>query len=220
MPAAAWGQEATQNDAAEAPSAAALKQARAHFERGELAYRAGQLKQSLEHFQRAYALAPSAELEFDLGHVYERLGEAEAAIGHYRNYLAQPRLEESERQQINKRIANLIALQARQRAPLIESPPPREAMDAEAYAFFQRGTKLFRQAKYDAALIAFTEARRFAKLPELNYNLAVTCERLNRNGEAAKYYRAYLREAEAPKDSEQVEARIRALSSSEAAAAR
>jgi tetratricopeptide (TPR) repeat protein len=218
MPSPGWGQAAS--DAAQAPSAAALKQARAHFERGELAYRAGQLKQSLEHFQRAYALAPSAELEFDLGHVYERLGEAEAAIAHYRNYLQQPRLEESERQQINKRIADLVALQARQRAPLIESPPPREAMDAEAYAFFQRGTKLFRQAKYDAALIAFTEARRFAKLPELNYNLAVTCERLGRNAEAAKHYRAYLREAETPKDSEQVEARIRALSSGEAEAAR
>jgi tetratricopeptide (TPR) repeat protein len=165
-------------------------------------------------------LAPSAELEFDLGHVYERLGEAEAAIAHYRNYLQQPRLEDSERQQINKRIANLLALQARQRAPLIESPPPREVMDAEAYAFFQRGTKLFRQAKYDAALIAFTEARRFAKLPELNYNLAVTCERLGRNSDAATHYRAYLREAEAPKDAEQVEARIRALSSDDAAAAR
>jgi Flp pilus assembly protein TadD len=212
MPAAAWAQAP--------PSAAVLKQARAHFERGELAYRAGQLKQALEHFQRAYALAPSAELEFDLGHVYERLGEAEAAIRHYRKYLQQPRLEDSERQQIDKRIANLVALQARQRAPLIESPPPREAMDAEAYAFFQRGTKLFRQAKYDAALIAFTEARRFAKLPELNYNLAVTCERLGRNAEAAKHYRAYLREAEAPKDSAQVEARIRALSSGQAEAAR
>lgn len=103
-------------------------------------------------------------------------------------------------------------MQARQRASLIEQPPPSEALAAEAQAFFQRGTKLFRQGNYQAALIAFSEARRFAKVPELEYNLAVTCERLNRNPEAVQYYRAYLREARDAKDAAQVEARIRALS--------
>jgi tetratricopeptide (TPR) repeat protein len=205
--------QATASDAASEPalSASSLRQARSHFERGELAYRAGELKQSLEHFKRAYALAPSAELDFDLAHVYERMGEAGDAIRHYRNYLKRPNLPETERQQIDKRIENLAALQARQRAPLIVRPPPREAMAAEARAFFQRGTKLFRQGKYEAALIAFSEARRFAKLPEINYNLAVTCERLGRSADAARYYRAYLREAEAPADGAHVEARIRAL---------
>jgi tetratricopeptide (TPR) repeat protein len=196
---------------AAAPSPDALRQARAHFEKGQLAYRSSQLRQALEQFQRAYELAPSAELDFDLAHVYERMGEAGAAIRHYRNYLKRGQVLDAERQEIDKRISNLIALEARQRAPLIERPPAREALAAEAQAFFQRGTKLFRQAKYDAALIAFTEALRFAKLPELKYNLAVTCERLGRKTEAVQYYRAYLTEAENPKDTEQVEARIRAL---------
>lgn len=188
-----------------------IKQARAHFERGAAAYKSGQLKQAIEHFKRAYQLAPSAELDFDLAHVYERIGEAGEAIDHYRSYAKRAPLADAERSDIERRVQNLIALQARQRAPLIERAPAREALAAEAQAFFQRGTKLYRQGKYEAALIAFTEAQRFAKLPELDYNMAVINERLNRAPEAIEYYRAYLRDADHPSDAERVQARIRAL---------
>jgi tetratricopeptide (TPR) repeat protein len=190
-----------------------LQQAQSEFEQGEAAYRNDQLKPALTHFLRAYELAPSTELEFDLGRIYERLGEADNAITHLRAYLARAELRADERAQIETRIAHLDALRVRQRAPLIAEPPPQSALTAEARAFFERGAKLFRRGRYEAALVAFSAARRFAELPELTYNLAVTSERLERWEDAIAYYRAYLRDVKNAADAEQIEARIRVLAS-------
>ena len=40
---------------------------------------------------------------------------------------------------------------------------------------------------------AFTAAQRFAPLPEIFYNMAVTAERLGSTRDAMDYYREYLR---------------------------
>jgi tetratricopeptide (TPR) repeat protein len=193
------------------PSAAQLAEARERFERGLTAYRMGELKQALADFTRAYELAPSRELEFNLARVYERLGDAEPAIRHYRSYLAGAELDPRERQRIDARIAELTALLERQQAPIKAAPPSRDALTAEARAFFERGLTLFRKRQYEAALAAFGAARKFAPLPELAYNQALTAERLGRSDEAADYYRAYLREAGNPSDAARVQARIKAL---------
>jgi tetratricopeptide (TPR) repeat protein len=188
-----------------------LAEARAHFEQGQAAYRSGQLKQALAHFTRAYELAPSPELDFDLARVYERVGEPASAIAHLRAYVREVELEDADRQQIEARIASLEALRARQRAPLLQTPPTNAALTAEARAFFDRGNKLFKEGSYAAALVAFAAARRFAPLPELTYNLAVTAERLGHASEAVDYYRQYLREAKHPPDEQAVQTRVRAL---------
>jgi tetratricopeptide (TPR) repeat protein len=93
----------------------------------------------------------------------------------------------------------------------LQTPPTSAALTAEARAFFDRGNALFKEGSYAAALAAFSAARRFAPLPELVYNLAVTAERLGHATEAVDYYRQYLREAEHPADEQAVQARIRAL---------
>jgi tetratricopeptide (TPR) repeat protein len=198
---------------ADAVAAASIARARAEFDQGQAAYRAGDLKSALAHFQNAYALVPSAELEFDLGRTYERLGEADRAIKVFRAYLRRPEVGDDERAQIEARIADLIALRARQRAQVIEAPPKRAALTAEARAFFERGAKLFRRGRYEAALAAFSAAQDFAHLPELSYNLALTSERLGRWDDAIAFYRAYLREAKDTPDAAAVEARIRDIAS-------
>jgi tetratricopeptide (TPR) repeat protein len=104
-----------------------------------------------------------------------------------------------------------MELAARQRAQLITAPPSSNALTSEARAFFERGQKLFRDGRYQAALAAFAAARRFAALPELAYNLAVVSERLGRASEAVDYYREYLREAQSSADVDAVQARIRVL---------
>jgi tetratricopeptide (TPR) repeat protein len=191
--------------------AASLEQARASFEQGRAAYRSGQLKAALAHFRRAYQLAPSTELDFDLARIYERVGEPAAAMLHLRAYLSHATLADDERPLIEARIRNLEALQARQQAQLIEAAPTSTALTAEARAFFERGKKLFREGRYEAALAAFAAAQRFSPLPELSYNLAVISERLGRASDAIDYYRAYLRDSKAPADAEAVQARIRTL---------
>jgi tetratricopeptide (TPR) repeat protein len=213
-----------QSAAAATPSAAAgpdqpaqptdpakLERARVLFAQGQAAYRDGRLKQALEHLEQAYELAPSPEIEFDLARIYERVGEPAAAIHHFRAYLRQAKLQDAERQQLEARIATLQALQARQRAQLQEAQPSSEALTTEARVFYERGKKLFGKGRYEGALVAFSAAKRFAALPELTYDLAVTSERLGRTSDAVDYYRAYLREATGAPDRDAVQARIDAL---------
>lgn len=159
---------------------------------------------------RANELSPSPELEFDLGRICERLGEAEAAIRHFERYLQQAQPAAAERSGIEARLRALRAQIERQR-PQALAPPDSAALTAEARAFFERGIKLFQQKQYTAALAAFAAARRFAPLPELSYNLALACEQLGRNAEAVDHYRAYLREAKNAPDAARVQARIKAL---------
>lgn len=197
-----------------------MNEARLRFEHGLAAYREGELKQALADFARAYELAPSPELEFNLARVYERMGEAEPAIRHYRSYLASGALAERERAQIEARIRDLTALQQRQQAQVKAPPPSSDALTAEARAFFERGLTLFRKRQYEAALAAFSAARKFAPLPELAYNMALTSERLGRSAEAVDHYRAYLREAKSAKDAERVQARVKTLLTERAPRAR
>jgi tetratricopeptide (TPR) repeat protein len=189
--------------------------AREHFEQGRAAYRAGRLKQALFELTRAHELAPSPELEFNLARVCERMGLADAAIRHYRGYLAQPDVPAGERAQIEAKIRALNELLERQQAQV--KAPSRDALTAEARAFFERGQSLFRRGQYRAALEAFAAARRFVPLPELDYNLALASERIGRNAEAVDYYRAYLRAAKRPADEARVHSRIKALLASSSA---
>lgn len=218
-PASSGAQAAPASSAATAATSAkraptagdAITRARVHFDQGQAAYRAGRLKEALREFKLAYELAPSAELDFDLARIYERVGEPRAAIERFRAYLRQSELSEREREEIEARIERLAALSARQRAQLLQPPPSSAALTAEARTFFERGQKLFREARYAAALAAFAAARRFAPLPELAYNMALTSEKLGHAADAVDYYREYLRDAKDPTDVDAVQARIRAL---------
>ena len=191
-------------------SKAKLDEARALFVQGQSAYKEGRLMQARRALEQAYKLAPSAELEFDLGRLYERTGEPDAAIAHFHRYLSSG-LDATERAQIETRIQALLALAARQSAQLAELPPSSTALTAEARAFFERGKKLFRRGQYEPALAAFAAAQRFAAVPELTYNLALTSERLGRMSDAVEYYRTYLRESHNPRDAELVQAHIAEL---------
>ena len=139
------------------------------------------------------------------------MGEPEPAIRHYRGYLRGSAVPPGERAQIEERIRALHALHERQQAQVKTPPPPHAALTAEARTFFERGLALFRRGQYRAALEAFAAARRFVPLAELDYNLALTSERLGQAADAADYYRAYLRAAQGAPDTAHVQARIKAL---------
>jgi tetratricopeptide (TPR) repeat protein len=186
--------------------------ARAHFERGHTAYGEGRLKDALVEMQRAYALAPSAELAYDLGRVCERLGEADLAIAYFSTYRDDAdELPASERAALDRRVEALRALQRRQRSPLLQPPPSSDALNAEARVFFMRGIKLFGLGHYAAALAAFEAAHGNDAPPELAYDMAVTAERLGRLSDAIDFYREYLRKSEAAPDAARVQAHIEAL---------
>lgn len=181
-----------------APSLAAAQtdteRAAALFERGIAAYSAGNFDEAARLLAEADALVPSPELAFNLGRVYERMGDTANAITMFRRYLRDGSPSAADRTDVEGRIAGMEALAVRHRDMIAATlPPTSDEVTAEARTFFERGVAMFRRRRYDAALTAFTAAYRFAPLPEVIYNLAVVSERTDHLQDAIDYYREYLR---------------------------
>jgi tetratricopeptide (TPR) repeat protein len=70
-----------------APTAEQRSEAKARFDEGAAAYRAGQYAHAVELFLAADALVPSAALSFNVARAYEKLGETAKALRHYRDFL-------------------------------------------------------------------------------------------------------------------------------------
>lgn len=97
------------------------------FERAEAlrkqaieAYSAGDLETTLEKFKAAYDVDPSPAFLFNIGRVYEEMGELELALEYYEKFARQPRLRLEEREQAAERIEVLRKLVG----PGDGEPPP------------------------------------------------------------------------------------------------
>jgi len=188
-----------------------LDEARACFRAAQAAYAAGELAAALEGFRCAHRLAPSSELHWNLARVYERMGDADQGIEHYRAFLESAKVAPRERRQVEARIAALGELRTRRLASQTAPMPTPDALSAEARTFYERAVKLFGLRQYQAALAAFTAALQMSGAPELHFNLAVTSERLGRLRDARDHYRAYLGARGDAVDRAAIEARIGAL---------
>ena len=178
---------------AAAQDAGALARAQQLFADGIAAYDAGRLDEAARLLREADAVVHTPELSFNLGRVYERMGESREAIRWFERYLREARPEGDERADVERRIAAMRELDRRMRDQVVTTPPTGDEMTREARVFFERGVAMFRRRRYDAALQAFTAAYNFARLPEVVYNLAVTSERIGHLQDAIDYYREYLR---------------------------
>lgn len=179
--------------AAAQADAGVVSRAQALFDQGLAAYDAGRLDEAARLLAEADRLTPSPELAFNIGRIYERMGDAQEAIRHFERYLHDGHPSDTERADVQARIEALRALETRQHDQIMTAPPSTDDMTAEARTFFLRGVAMFRRHRYDAALAAFTAAYRFAALPEVVYNLAVASERTGHTQDAVDYYREYLR---------------------------
>lgn len=198
------------------PSASAqdetrVARAQALFAEGISAYEAGRLDEAVRLLREADGIVHSAELTFNIGRVYERMGEAREAIRFFERYLREARPADAERADIQSRIAAMRELDRRMRDQVMTTPPTGDEMTQEARTFFERGVAMFRRRRYDAALQAFTAAYNFARLPEVIYNLAVASERTGHRQDAIDYYREYLRARPGGADRAYVERRVTAL---------
>jgi hypothetical protein len=207
--------ESQQPSTASAPAADVrapeMAEAMTCFRDGQAAYVAGDLAKALRGFLCAFERAPSLELHWNLARVYERMGEADEGIRHYRAYLDQNEVTPRERKRVEARMQALAQLRVRQRAVLTEPKPSRDVLSAEARRFYDRGVALFGRGQYQAAIAAFSAALQMSGAPELHYNLAVSAERLQRYREASDHYRAYLAASSDPADRPTIEARIAEL---------
>jgi len=85
------------------------------------------------------------------------------------------------------------------------------ANDAAAREYFERGRASFEQADYEAALVYFRHSYRLSRRGELQYNIGVTADRLQREDEALEAFERYLEETENAAREAEVRERMSAL---------
>lgn len=83
--------------------------------------------------------------------------------------------------------------------------------DAAAREYFERGRAAFEEANYEGALVYFRHAYRLSRRGELQYNIGVAADRLQREEEALEAFEYYLEETESPAREAEVRGRINAL---------
>ena len=71
----------------------------------------------------------------------------------------------------------------------------RTSDDAAAREYFERGRSAFADADYERALVYFRQAYRLSGRGALQYNIGITADRLQRDGEALFAFERYLEEA-------------------------
>lgn len=170
-----------------------VARARVLFQEGNAAYDAGRFQEAAEKMKGAWELMRSPELAFNVGRAYERMSEYDEAIRFFRMYLRNGQPSAEERRDVQARITALREAKQRQSSQVFTGAPSDDELTREARTFFLRGVAMYRQGHYEAAMQAFIAAHRFAPLPEVLYNLAVTSERLGSRRDAIDYYREYLR---------------------------
>lgn len=175
------------------PVSQRTQEARELFRAGQRAYEDGRFADAGKKMEAAYRLTRSPELAYNVGRVYERMGEFKKAIRFFRLYKKSTKPGSDERGALDERISELQAAERRQREQVFVSAPSNDQLTQEARAFFLRGVAMFRRDHYEAAMQAFNAAHRFAPFPELYFNMAVTAERLGSKRDARDYYREYLR---------------------------
>ena len=83
--------------------------------------------------------------------------------------------------------------------------------DAAGREYFERGRAAFDEADYETALVYFRHAYKLSRRGELQYNIGVAADRLQREEDALEAFRQYLEETEEPLREAEVRERIDAL---------
>jgi tetratricopeptide (TPR) repeat protein len=97
-------------------------------------------------------------------------------------------------------------------APKLELDGPEAEAKDRARVLFVQGVAAYRAGRYYEAVEIFLETQRIYPDTQLCFNVARAYENLGNVGEALRYYRDYLRQADRPSDGEEVRERVRKLS--------
>jgi len=95
--------------------------------------------------------------------------------------------------------------------PSIRAAAQAATDDAAARQYFERGRTAFEQADYESALLYFRHAYRLSRRSELQYNIGVAADRLQREDEALEAFERYLAETKQPAREAEVRERVHAL---------
>src|SRR5688572_17227335 len=93
----------------------------------------------------------------------------------------------------------------------VVGPAGADSSADEADARFRRGAELYRQRRYDEALLEFFTSNRLAPNRNVVFNIARSLEALGRYDEAYRYYSDFLAAGPPPEDRQAAEARLAEL---------
>ena len=174
--------ERTRVGRAAAPSREAIDQARPALEAAIAAYYAGDYRRAVQEFREADRLVPSAELAFNIGMAYERLGRPGDAAEAFRLHQqrggrgSRARLRAAERAIAANPAAGLterdLDALAESDAQAAESVV-RGAEQADAGVAFTRGAEAFRRGDHRAAADEFAAAEPLGLAMRYNRALAL-----------------------------------------------
>jgi tetratricopeptide (TPR) repeat protein len=97
-------------------------------------------------------------------------------------------------------------------APAQGAVPSEPDPSARAMELFRRGSELYSQAKYSAALDAFLDAQSLYPSPDFHYNIGACYEQLENYEQAVRSFQSYLRNRSDAPDRANIEVRIARLS--------
>jgi tetratricopeptide (TPR) repeat protein len=189
--------------------------ARKWFERGQLAYLAGDYDKALASFKQAYGLFPMPDFVYNQGSSLEKLGRTAAAANAYEHYLVLAPDAKDKKQTI-ERIKKLREQASKEKivdpwADESAAPPVKETGLAGAQAWFDRGQIAFDLGDYKRAYEAFVRAYDNKPYPDFVFNQATSLDRLGNVDGAIQAYERYLLLAPKASDAEKVRKRIQKL---------
>ncbi len=112
------------------PPTAAQEKARAHYDDGVAAFRAGNFAAARDLFERAYMLDPAPVLLFNLGRANAELGDAEKAIEYFTLYLDREP-QATDRDEVERLIRTMRAIAERREREAEPAPVPASAPASE-----------------------------------------------------------------------------------------
>jgi tetratricopeptide (TPR) repeat protein len=188
------------------------------YQQAVQAYRAGELRQALELWQQVLDIDQAPESSrantiWNIGRVYQDMGNDGAALTMYRTFLAQPSISDERREVAQRIVEDMEREQATSGAPSESAAPAgakaaggREVLpsDPEQRVQALRGlaTQAYQSGDYATALEHFQQLMRTAGLEgrayaETLYNMAQCYRRLGNNGAAIDMYRGFLAQPDA-----------------------
>jgi tetratricopeptide (TPR) repeat protein len=181
------------------------------LEAGLAACERGDFAAAARAFEEGFAAHPSLAFAFNAGRMHERLADVDLGVQWYQRALTFDPTPE-QRADLARRVVGLRDYARRQREGFAQPPPGEGALAREALQWFLRGTRMFQLRRYDAALQAFHAAAQYNEdIPELQFNLAVTHERLGRRAEALGAFQNYLALRPDAPDRRDLEQRMQSL---------
>lgn len=166
-------------------------EARALFEEGETAYRAGDLELALDRWTRAYERSGHAALLYNLAQVYARLDRLVEERAALERYLESGELPEGIRENIDARlrlIDHRLAISREFGAGELSD----EQREADPRELFREGERHYHGGRYEEALGAWLLAYQLSGRSALLYNLAQVYSRLGMLEEEKATLEAFL----------------------------